>query len=293
MKKKLLLLAVLGCLFCNQGNAQSPGTESPALNPNPELISIAPKKGAFFITPFYQFSHFEELTLTANTNHYNGAEGVGSYDFTDEDLAEYNDNYGTDYINSLAGLKIGYQMLNGLGVSAYVGANHYQLNSFVSPQNTQSYTTDYPAITIGISADYYKKLTENFVAMALASANFSKTGSGIIQNTNGSDIISSSMKSMYWELNIGVAYHLGKFYPYAGAGYTQQFLNPVTDEQILIGNENGIDTFDKIQFDSRFKGSSLYGFAGAEYSLNKKLSVYANGSFINPFRATFGLRIVI
>ena len=293
MKKKLLPFILLCCLLYITGYAQSPGAESPALNPNPEMATIAPKKGVFFLTPFYQFSHFKDLKLASNTNKYNGSEGVGTYEFADEDLAEYNDNYGTEYLNSLAGFKIGYQVLNGLGISAYVGANHYQLSSFMSAQNTQSYTTDYPAMTIGISVDYYKKLTGNLAAMALASANFSKTGSGIIQNTVGSDIVSSYMKSMYWELNIGVTYHIGKFFPYAGAGFTQQFLNPVTDEQILIDNVNGIDIYDKIQFDSRFKGSSLYGYAGAEYRLNKNLSIYANGSFINPFRATFGLRIAI
>lgn len=75
MTQKLLLLAVLGCLLCTHSNAQSPGTESPALNLNPVMCTTVPKKGTFFITPFYQYSRFKNHKLTASTSYYTLPEG--------------------------------------------------------------------------------------------------------------------------------------------------------------------------------------------------------------------------
>ncbi|MEI8047484.1 MAG: hypothetical protein WCI92_08910, partial [Bacteroidota bacterium] len=213
MKKKLLLLAVLGCLLYNHGNAQSPGTESPALNPNPEMGTTTPKKRAFFITPFYEFTQFDKLELISHTNYYTVWEGENSYKYTAEDIKSYNDNYGTAYHNSMTGIKFGYQVMNGLGVSAYAGINHYDFRSWISDENTQSFDADYPALTLGLAADYLKKLDEHWTVFSAVSCNFTSSKSVKVQTTNGEEIVSSSLKSMYWELNLAMAYRIHRFLP--------------------------------------------------------------------------------
>jgi hypothetical protein len=293
MKKKLLLLAVLGCLLNNQGNAQSPGTESPALNPNPEAITIAPKKGAFFITPFYQYSRFKNLELAANTSSYTLPEGNSYEEFDQDAINGYNNQFGTAYNYSMTGLKIGYQLIDGLGLSGYAGIKHFYFESWISDENKQSIITDYPALTTGLAVDYTKKITSSLSAIAFLSYNYTKTRSVIVDNKHSEDVVSSSLISTFWEANLAMAYRIGRFVPYAGAGFTQQFVNSITKEQLPILDSEGHAFTEIIEFDSHFKGKSIYGFAGLEYIFSKSFTVYARGSFINPARLSFGIRIII
>jgi len=90
-----------------------------------------------------------------------------------------------------------------------------------------------------------------------------------------------------------MAYRIHRFLPLAGVGFTQQFVHPVTTEQLLTQDDNGNDFYEKTEFDSHYRGSAIYGFAGMEYFINEKLSVYARSSFLNPFRMNLGLRIIL
>jgi hypothetical protein len=86
---------------------------------------------------------------------------------------------------------------------------------------------------------------------------------------------------------------LKKFLPYAGAGFTQQFVNTVHEEEIQTTNNAGDFVYNYTEFDSHFKGTAFYGFAGLEFSFNKNLTIYVRSSFPNPVRANVGLRIVL
>jgi len=293
MIKQILLFAVLCCLLHANGNAQSPGTESQALTPNPETNPVVQKKGSFFITPFYEFTQFKNLKLTEHTNYYSLAEGESQSDFTQEVIDEYNDNYGTEYRNSMAGIKIGYQVLDGLGISGYIGVNHFDFKSWISAENTQTLTTNNPALTLGLTVDYQKVITNRFIGLAMLSSNYCTTGSVVVVNNTGLDVVSSSSESMYWDANLALAYRAGKFVPYAGAGFTQQFVHPVTSEETHTTNDNGEPWINTTKFDSHYTGSSVYGFAGVEYRIDKNVSAYGRCTFVNPVRATLGFRIVL
>ncbi len=293
MKKKLLLLAVLGCLLYNQGNAQSPGTGSPASNPSPDGSNMIHKKGTFFITPYYEFTHFKNLELVEHTNFHSLVEGEFQDIYLQEDLDEYNTHYGTEYQSGLAGLKIGYQIFDGFGVSAYGGLTHFNFKSWISDDNAQHLSSQYPAVSFGGGIDYQKKLYNKLIAMSVLSVNYCFTDTPEIKNITGEKSLSSNMKSMFWELDLALAYPLGRFVPYAGAGFTQQFVHSVHEEQILTTDDAGNDFYNRTTFDSQFRGSSFYGFAGLEYKLNKGASVFLKSSFPNPFRSSFGFRIVL
>ncbi|MEI6062890.1 MAG: hypothetical protein WCR72_19455 [Bacteroidota bacterium] len=297
MKKTNALLVALAGLFYLGSLAQ---TTAPPVRPlgngtgTPDEFSLnSQKKGTFFITPFYEFTRFDKLKLISHTNYYTVWEGEHSYKYTSEDIKSYNDNYGTAYHNSMTGIKVGYQVMNGLGISAYAGINHYNFRSWISDENTQSFDADYPALTLGLAANYLKKLDEHWTVFSVASCNFTSSKSVKVQTTTGEEIVSSSLKSMYWELNLAMAYRIHRFLPLAGVGFTQQFVHPVTTEQLLTQDDNGNDFYEKTKFDSHYRGSAVYGFAGIEYSLNEKLSVYVRSSFLNPFRMNLGLRITL
>ncbi len=293
MRKTFTILILIAGLLHLNGNAQSTAATTRAISPNSTGERATPKKGAFFVTPFYQFTDFKKLHLTSGTIDYDGSEGVSTYDLDQDDMAEYNNNYGTKYYNSLCGLKVGYQVLDGLGVSVYVGANHYQLRSFVSDENTETHTTDYPALTYGLSVDYEKTINSKLAVIGMLSANYSSAKSGVVQNTLGSEITSSAVKTMYWEADVAAASHFGNFFPYLGIGFTQQFVNPVTDVQIAIPNDNGTNAYDKIRFNQHYNGSSLVCILGSEYRFNSALSFYVNGTLPNPFRVNLGFRILL
>jgi hypothetical protein len=70
-------------------------------------------------------------------------------------------------------------------------------------------------------------------------------------------------------------------------------VNSVHEEKILTTNDSGNEVFNYTEFDSHYRGSAIYGFAGLEYCFNKNLAVYVRSSFPNPVRATLGLKIIL
>jgi hypothetical protein len=294
MKTVLVLLALL---ISVQSNGQTPVRENPtagvAVNPKDDSKDPEVRKGVFFITPFYEVSYFDNLKLVSHTNYYTVPEGEATYVYSDEDIKNYNDHYGTEYHSSMAGIKVGYQVLDGLGVSAYAGVNHFFFQSWVSQENTQTFNADYPAITLGVTADYMKNINDRLKALALASCNYTTTGSVEVTNTTGLDVVSSRLNSMYWAVDLVMAYQVKKFLPYAGVGFMQQFVNPVTTEEQIIQDDTGANFTEKTKFDSHYQGLALYGFAGLEYSFSQKLSIYMRSSFPNPFRVNTGIKIIL
>lgn len=265
----------------------------------PEVMSaddvnpIGQKIGEFFLIPFYEFSSFKKLELVSHTNNYTLWQGTSSYDFTDEEIQNYNSNFETEYNYSMTGIKVGYEGMNGLGVSGYFGVNHISFKSLISDENSQNMNSTYPGLSMGLAVDYQRALTEKLIAMALCSYNYSTTGSLAVENTSGEEITSSNLKSMYYEVNLVLAYHYKNFLPFAGFGFTQQFVNSIHEEKILTSNNLGEAVYNLTEFDSHFRGSSFYGFAGIEYRLNQNLAVYVRSSFVTPIRANLGLKIVI
>jgi hypothetical protein len=250
-------------------------------------------KGVFFITPFYEICYFNRLKLVSHSNDYTVPEGEHTYVYSDEDIKEYNDYYGTEYHNSMVGVKVGYQVLDGLGVSAYAGVNHFLFKSWVAPENTMTFNADYPAFTLGANADYIKNINDRLKAMALVAYNFTKTPSVEVANNAGPDVVDSKLTSMYWAADLVMAYQVKKFLPYAGVGFMQQFVNPVATEETIIQDDNGADFTEKTKFESHYKGSAFYGFAGLEYAINKKLSIYVRSSFPEPLRVNTGINIIL
>jgi hypothetical protein len=251
------------------------------------------KQGTFYLSPFYEYTQFKELELVSHTNHYKLFEGNAAYSFTDEEIQEYNDNFDTEYQNSLVGLKVGYQVLDGLGVNAYIGANHFNFKSWISDENTQTYSNESPEFTFGLSADYKRNIYENLTAILSFNINYSKSGSTVIDNSSGEEVVSSQLTASFWEVDLAFAYSINKFHPFAGVGYTEQYVNSLHEESILTSDDNGNDFYNKTEFDSDYKGNSFYGFVGLEYSLSENLSMYARSSFMNPLRAAIGFRIIL
>lgn len=299
MKKPttLFFLSLIICASVLNGKAQTNGQGSqnlPEGNSSENGISLTgPKKGSFFITPFYEFTSFKKLELVSHTNNYKLWEGESSYTFSDEEIAEYNNTFSTEYHNSMTGIKIGYQPAEGLGLSGYAGVNHFNFNSWMSDESSQSHSSANPVLTLGAAIDYQKAITEKFTAISILSYNYCKTATIDVDNNSGEDITSSSFKSMYWEINLALAYSCKKLIPFAGAGFSQQFVNAVHEEKIATTNDLGEDVFNLTEFDSHFKGSDFYGFAGLVYYVSKNLSVYGHCSFINPVRANVGFQIVL
>lgn len=297
MKKPttLFFLTLIICASVLNGKAQTNGQGSqnlPEGNSSENGIShTGPKKGSFFITPFYEFTSFSNLKLISNTNHYILWDGESSYELTDDQVMQYNDNFGTEYQNQMVGLKVGYQVMEGFGISGYAGINQFDFKSFVSDENTQILSDDKPAFTLGVAVDYQKALGDKFAAMTMLSYNYCTTGSVTVDNNSGLEVVSSSLKSMYWEMNLALAYRYEKLLPYAGVGFTQQFVNSVHQEKIPTTNDLGEDVNNLTEFDSHFRGSAVYGFAGLKYNFSKKLSVYGRSSFMNPLRVNVGVQI--
>ena len=258
-----------------------------------DVIPIGQKKGSFFLSPFYEFTSFTKLELVSHTNLYNSWDGEFSYDFTSDEIQEYNDIFETEHSNSMSGIKIGYQATKGLGISGYFGVNHVNFKSYISDENTQTINTNKPALTMGLALDYHKAITDRFAAMAMFSYNYCTTGSLALDNTSGEEINSSSLKTMYYEINLVLAYQYKNILPYAGVGLTQQFVNSLHEEKILTTNDLEEDVYNFVEFDSHFRGSAFYGFAGLEYRFNKNLAIYVRGSFPNPARVNLGLKALL
>ncbi len=291
--KKNATIALLLLLCTTIVSAQTPVTLIADTTNSKDAATEQPKNGFFFITPFYQFTKFTELELTSHTNKYKLAEGESTFEFPSEDIDEYNNNFDTKYQNSMNGLRIGYQMNNGFGISAYVGLDHYQLKSWMSYDNAQQVSSDLPAITIGTILNYQRVIYDKLTVMAMFEYNFSKSNSENVVNNTSHEISSSYFHSMYWDLNLVLGYRIGSFVPYAGIGFTELYAKTIQEEQFITTNEDGIEFLEKTEFDSNFKGSAFYGFAGIEYLINQNLSIYLRSSFINPVRASIGFRIMI
>jgi hypothetical protein len=266
------------------------GTPFPA---GRDTLGKAEKRGSVFITPFYQFTHFSNLQLISHTNHYFLQEGETTYNFLPEEILEYNEHFGTAYNSSMTGVKIGYQVPGGLGFSMYAGVNHFYFQSWISREGDQKATTDYPALTLGVAADYQIKITDRIGAMAILSYNYFATKSMLTENLSGETVLSSHVTTMYYELNGGITYRPGKLVPYAGVGYSSQYLHLISREQIATEDGDGLPFNNVTEFDSLVRGGALYAFAGIEYVFNKKLTAYIRAAFPNPMRATYGIRVII
>lgn len=291
------LLFVLLSAWTNSGIAQnSDQGNQPVTLSESASRSIVPeghKKGTFFIVPFYEYTHFKKLELKDQINRYDLWEGSSSYNLNDEQITEYNDVYGTEYQNSMTALKVGYQLFDGLGLSGYLGLSHFVFKSWVSNENTQTVSAQYPALTMGLAFDYQKALCSKVTTMTILSYNYCTTNTVDVDNSSGEDVVSSQLKSSYWEINQVLAYRWKKFLPYAGVGFTQQFVNSVHKEQIATTNNLEQEVFNTTEFDANYRGTAFYGFAGMEYQCNKYLSIYLRSSFMNPLRGNLGLRIIL
>lgn len=293
MKKKSLLLAVLCCLLFTSGKAQSPDTESLSLNPNPEGSASTSKKGTFFISPYYEFTRFQKLELIEQTNYHTMPNNNTSDVYLQDDLDDYNNNYGTEYQSGMSGLKLGYQLKNGIGLTVYSGLTHFNFKTWVSDNGSEHLGTQYPAVSFGGGVDYHKTIRGKLSALTLLTVNYCHTGTPSISSKTGEYVLSSNLGSMFWELDLAFVYPLGKFLPYVGGGYTQQFVRSMYTVQVLATDEEGTEFYNTTEFDSKFRGSSFYGFAGIEYRIYKVASVYLKSSFPNPLRSTLGFRIIL
>lgn len=65
------------------------------------IVKETPKR-AFFITPFYQFTSFQDLRLIANTNNYLLWQGQSLYKYAAGEIKEYNDHFGSAYHSSIS-----------------------------------------------------------------------------------------------------------------------------------------------------------------------------------------------
>lgn len=291
MKYYIPLLIILFVLFAWASSVQCQTVSDEIVKV--ELSKKSNKKGSFFITPFYEFTQFQKLELQSHTNNYDFVDGSSSYEFTEEQIQEHNDEFGADYVNSMLGAKLYCRLKNGFGLGAYVGVNHFKFESWKSEDNSETHITDYPALSFGLATNYEKTVWIDFSVLASLSYNYCSTGSINVDNTSGEEVTSSSVKAMYWNTILALAYTHKKLTPFIGAGYTQQFVNSLTQEQYLDSDENGTEFYNKVEFDARFKGSSFYGIAGVDYQLNRNSVVYISSSFVNPIRATVGFRITI
>jgi hypothetical protein len=249
------------------------------------------EKGVFFIAPNYQYAKYNSLKLISNTNHFEGEEGESTYAYTDKDITDYNNAFDTEFLNSKTALKIGYQVLDGLGVSATIGASHFNFKSWASGESEQNSTTQRPALTLGLALDYEKNVYEKFTIFSMLSTHYIGSKTIIVDNNSGEDVVSSNFRAFNWEFDVAMAYPVGKFTPYAGAGFTQMYVNSIHKEQTLTTDINGADFYNTMEFDAHYRESSFYGIAGLEYRLGKFVSVYGNSTFTNPLRVNGGIKL--
>jgi hypothetical protein len=292
LKTKFVLALPVFTIMCYKAQAIGPAIQPDTLSFQNDYHFTA-KKGSFFIAPYYQYSHFQKLKLISHTNRYTLLEGESTYVFSQSEIAEYNDNYKTDYTNGLAGIRVGYQALKGLGLNAFIGVNHFNFRSWISDENTQSFSTSYPALTFGGAVDYVKALNANLYVIGYSSLTFSTTASVSSENNSGEDVVKSQMKSLMWDADLALAWRIKRFRPYAGAGFTQQYIYHKSTERIAVTDDNGNSFYNTTTFDSHVNGTALYGFAGLEYKATQYLSFFARSTFINPMRITAGLKVLL
>jgi hypothetical protein len=297
LQTTILILSLFLGAFTLHGRAQGPGAEtSPlpvddgsAINAN----NTGLQKGSFFISPFFQFSSFENLKLVSHTNTYTLPEGNTTYEYTEEEINEYNNANVTSYSYSMTGVRAGYHLIDGLGVCVYAGIRSFNFESWKTAENVNSFTTDYPAFTFGASVDYIRKIKGPLSLMAQLSYDYMVTGSVKLDADFTEEHISSKVKTNYLETNLLLTYHTGRFIPYAGAGYTLQMVHPLTVEQIEISNEDSAPYTEVIEFDSHFTGNSIYALAGVQYKINTKISCYTNVTFPILYKANLGIKFII
>ena len=111
MTLKFPLIAFLFFLLYATGRTQDIVTENQVSNTVSIANNNAVQKGDFFITPFYEFTRFQKLKLISNTNYYHYWDQESSEELSEDIINRYNDFYGTEYINSLVGIKMGYEVL--------------------------------------------------------------------------------------------------------------------------------------------------------------------------------------
>ncbi len=245
----------------------------------------------FTVTHFYQYTNFKKLKLISHTNINKLWEGTSTFNYPENLIASYNDNYGTEFQNSMDGITVSYHLLDGFGVSGYAGVDRFTFKSWVSPTGSQSHSTDFPAFSYGFTLDYASVIYEKIIGYGGFFYNYRSTKSLVSNNFSGEEIKSVNIKLHSWELNFLLGYSLGRLLPYVGAGYTELNAFAYQIEQIPTVNGDGVAVKNVSEFDTNFKGKAFYGIAGLEYRLNEMLAVYTRSSFPNPFRANVGLKL--
>ena len=295
MKKKMTPFVLFGLLQCFSAWASAPSGSPPfsSVLTGPDTLAVQKtrKQGGFFITPYYQYMQFTKLEATALSALYKTEQGNLNFDFSQEKLDMYNNTYGTDYSNQIGGIRAGYQFKNGLGISCMVGISQFLFRSWISNENTQSVETRSPALLLGGAADYELSLWKNLSLMALLSYNYIRSASINSVSTSSDQILSSKFTGHYWEANLVFGWKAGHFLPYAGAGYTWQFITTNRTEQVLVPRNDGTFYTEQDEYTSLFRGHALYALAGLEYRFNSRFALFARGSFPNPARVTTGVRI--
>jgi hypothetical protein len=169
--------------------------------------------------------------------------------------------------------------------------NHFVAKSWISEESSQKASTKYPSFTYGGALNLYKKLGDKVFLIGFSSITCINSSNLNEENDAAEEIITSKIDALYWDVDLALTYPLGKFFPYAGVGFTQLFLQKVTTEQIPGTDDEGNPFNNEVTFNSRIRGNGVYGFAGVEYKLSPLLSVYARGTFPNPVRITTGVKI--
>lgn len=151
------------------------------------------EKGAFFVTPFFMYTHFDNLKLVSHVNTYTLWEGESNYTYSGEEINNYNNICQTRYSQSMTGIRAGFQAKKGLGISVYAGINHFTFYSWEGFGNTQTSSAEYPAFTSGLALDYKKAVSGNLMVLAFVSGNFCSTKSIIMSNSSGEEVIYSKL----------------------------------------------------------------------------------------------------
>ncbi len=291
------LLSVLLIIINQQINAQMLNSDSMKTEINNSALdknsNSKTHKGTFFITPFYQYCSFGNIEMSSLSGKYTFPDKIVLNDFGEEEINDYNNNYGSAYNYSMAALMIGYQLTEGFGISVYGGVKHLNFESWISEDNNHNMVSEYPSFTSGISADYLLKIKNSFYAVALLSYNFTTSSSISVNSDMSEEVLKSHIKSSFCEANLALAYKTGRFTPYLGMGYTLQFVHPVYTEQYTTNDEDGIPFTVDVEFDSQYRGDAIYGFAGVDYLLSPKITFFARGAFFELNRLSFGIKLTI
>lgn len=293
----LFLLGVLLLIIGQQSRAQVLNYDTLTTQTNKtasvNISNSKSHKGTFFITPFYQYCSSGNLELASLSGKFTFPDKTVLNDFGEEEISDYNNNYGSAYTYSMTALRIGYQLTEGLGISVYGGVKHFNFESWIAEGNNHSMVSDYPSFTTGISADYLLKIKHSLYAIGLFSYNFTTSRSISVNSNISEEVVKSRVKSSFCEANLALAYKTGRFTPYLGMGYTLQLVHPVYSEQYTTSDsdENPINV--DVEFDSHFRGDAIYGFAGVDFLISKKITLFARSTFFEFSRQSLGFKLTI